>query len=413
MDQSNYVGQNASGYIVVKGGQIVGTYGSQQEAEAAFNGGSGAAPPASTSYDPGAAAAATAVKSLSAQKAYQQALAQGASDRLAFDKATEAWNETFRQSQANNANALDYLGLASKLGGPANAFNYAHLLTGTPGGLADIVRAASGQYRLPAFGGGSGQQSTPQTIASIVQDVGAYSPTLTSPAPTTTTGQYQTVNGPKTIAQMGSELKTAGWSGDTSNADAVLAQYPKTTGGSVTPLAATTSNASTQTMMPGSVSTKVPGAPPPPTTGLTPTGSVMQQSYAGMYGQPATAAQIAGAGSQAVVPGSSTYTTGMALGTPTIDPRTGLPTSPAGTVNDPNNPLTNPTAANGYIPAYGGLPKTGNQFAPQNINAMDPSQTALLGAAYSDQGYNWADLMAQYQKSLRAYGGPAQGGVGF
>ncbi|MDB5541597.1 MAG: hypothetical protein JWQ89_3324, partial [Devosia sp.] len=41
MDQSNYVGQTGAGYVVVKGGQVVGTYPTQSAAEQAYNGGGG------------------------------------------------------------------------------------------------------------------------------------------------------------------------------------------------------------------------------------------------------------------------------------------------------------------------------------------------------------------------------------
>lgn len=280
---------------------------------------------------------------MAADRAYKEWLARSGDDRLAFDKATEAWNETFRQSQANNANALDYLGLASKLSGPANAFEYAKLLTGTPGGLADIVRAAGGAYRLPAVGGGSGAASVPLSIDSIIHDVGAYSPTANgggSLAPVggapPATPQYQTSNGPKTLAQMAAELKVANPGGNYTDPATIQSVYASTTKGTVTPLV----------------------APPIDTTGQ----------------------------------------------------HTMLPTPPA---NEPSNPLTNPTAGGGYIPAFPGLPKTGNQFSPQNLSRFDPSQTALLGAAYQNAGYDWNDIMSQYRKSLLPYGGPVRGGVGF
>lgn len=191
------------------------------------------------------------------------------------------------------------------------------------------MRAAGGAYKLPAFGGGSGESSTPLSIDSIIQNVGAYSPTANgggSLAPlTSSNGTYNTVNGPKTQEQMASELKTAGWGGNTADAAAVSAAYGSTSKGAVTPMS------TSSTVTPNSVS----------------------------------------------------------------------------------NPLTNPTEANGMIPAYGGLPKTGNQLAPSFVNNADPGQKDLLGAAYQDQGINWNDIMAQYNKSLGAYGGPRAGGVGF
>jgi hypothetical protein len=348
MDANNYVGASpGGGYVVVKGGQIVGTYGSQQEAENAYNGGGGDSSGGSQSYDPGAAAAATAASNAATNAAnaaadatYKQWLARNGDDRLAFEKATEAWTETFKQGQANNQNALSYLGLEGSLAGrPANAFTYAHLLTGTPGGLADIVRAAGGAYRLPAFGGGSGGSSTPLTIDSMIHDVGAYSPTAGGSAPSSTGApQFQTANGPKTLAQMAAELRVANPGGNYTDPATIQSVYASTTKGQVTPMV----------------------VPPVDVSGQ----------------------------------------------------HTMLPTPSAATSNTAN-PLTDPTAGNGYIPGYPGLPKTGNQFAPQNMARLDPSQTALLGAAYGDQGYLWSDLMAQYNKSLGAYGGPTRGGSGF
>lgn len=227
------------------------------------------------------------------------------------------------------------------MSGPANAFEYAKLLTGTPGGLADIVRAAGGAYRLPAVGGGSLAPSVPLSIDSIVHDVGAYSPTANgggSLPPTTGTSptgapQYTTVNGPKTLDQMAAELKVANPGGNYTDPATIQSVYASTTKGQVTPMV----------------------APPVDTSGT----------------------------------------------------HTMLPAS------EPNNPLTLPTAANGYVPAYGGLPKTGNQWAPQNINNFDPSQMALFGATYGSRGYNFNDLQAQYTRSLRPYGGPTRGGSGF
>jgi hypothetical protein len=76
---------------------------------------------------------------------------------------------------------------------------------------------------------------------------GGSAPAPSAPGPQSPTGGggeqvYQTVNGPRTLAEMGRELMSAGWPGATFGDQAnvnqqILAAYTQTTGGQVTPAA--------------------------------------------------------------------------------------------------------------------------------------------------------------------------------
>lgn len=120
---------------------------------------------------------------------------QATKDQLAFDKAKEAWTETFNQAQANiknqldtanvtgtfngaptlaaqseqNKTALGYMTLLGSLRGPANAFQYAKTLQGTPQGMTDIVNAAAGRYMLG--GNASGVRSAPASLDNMMVDI--------------------------------------------------------------------------------------------------------------------------------------------------------------------------------------------------------------------------------------------------
>ena len=109
-------------------------------------------------------------------------------DQLAFEQAKQKWLEQYQQqtfgegqrqfdllqglrqgellgsyngqqtlaSRAEqNQTALGYLNLLGQLRGPGDIFQYLKVLQGTPGGIRDIVNAASGAYRMPNTGGGS------------------------------------------------------------------------------------------------------------------------------------------------------------------------------------------------------------------------------------------------------------------
>lgn len=82
-------------------------------------------------------------------------------DKFAFDKAKQAYQQTYNQSlmeakqrEHQDTSAISLLQLLSSLRGPGNAFRYASTLAGMPNGLRDLVAAASGRFQLPAFGGG-------------------------------------------------------------------------------------------------------------------------------------------------------------------------------------------------------------------------------------------------------------------
>jgi hypothetical protein len=110
-----------------------------------------------------------------------------AKDQLAFEQAKQKWLEQYQQqtfgegqrqfnelqglrqgeltgsyngqqtlaSRAEqNQTGLGYLNLLSQLRGPGDIFQYLKVLQGTPGGIRDVVNAASGAYRMPGTGGG-------------------------------------------------------------------------------------------------------------------------------------------------------------------------------------------------------------------------------------------------------------------
>lgn len=72
--------------------------------------------------------------------------------------------QTQQQTAANQ-----YLTLLSTLRGPANAFQYAKTLAGTPNGLTDIVNSAAGRYQLG--GPPSGAVAAPASLNNLLTDV--------------------------------------------------------------------------------------------------------------------------------------------------------------------------------------------------------------------------------------------------
>lgn len=68
----------------------------------------------------------------------------------------QQWSQGFQALQEANKNRQDYLQLLSGLRGPADYGQYLKVLGSTPGGLRDLVGAASGQY-APAQGAVYGQ----------------------------------------------------------------------------------------------------------------------------------------------------------------------------------------------------------------------------------------------------------------
>ena len=63
-------------------------------------------------------------------------------------------NATLAREAEQNKTTLGYLNTLASLRGPANAFQYARILNGTPGGLRDIINASAGRYQMPANSGG-------------------------------------------------------------------------------------------------------------------------------------------------------------------------------------------------------------------------------------------------------------------
>jgi hypothetical protein len=107
-------------------------------------------------------------------------------DQLAFEQAKQKWLEQYQQQtfgegqrqfnelqglrqgemlgQYNgqqtlaakaqqDQTSLGYLNLLGQLRGPGDIFQYLKVLNGTPGGIRDVVNAASGAYRMPGTGG--------------------------------------------------------------------------------------------------------------------------------------------------------------------------------------------------------------------------------------------------------------------
>jgi hypothetical protein len=79
---------------------------------------------------------------------------------------------TLEREQAEAGQANQLLGLAASLRGPRNAFQFAKVLGGTPGGLSDMLNSVAGRYNLPTFQGG-GQAPQAVNLQNFVQDVGA------------------------------------------------------------------------------------------------------------------------------------------------------------------------------------------------------------------------------------------------
>jgi len=71
----------------------------------------------------------------------------------------------------NTTTGLNYLDLLGKLQGPANYGSYLRVLGSTPGGISDLVNAASGQY-VPSTGATTGAPLSPQTLGTLANPNG-------------------------------------------------------------------------------------------------------------------------------------------------------------------------------------------------------------------------------------------------
>lgn len=114
---------------------------------------------------------------------------QLALERAKLDQAQAQFEQTFGLSEGEltgryngqntlgrdtmeNQQANQLLGLAASLRGPRNAFQFAKVLGGTPGGLQDVLGSMAGRYNLPAYQGGT---AAPEAVnlQNFVGDVGA------------------------------------------------------------------------------------------------------------------------------------------------------------------------------------------------------------------------------------------------
>lgn len=121
-----------------------------------------------------------------AYQAYLSARLNLDTDQLAFQKATQAFNNTVVEAgltgtyqgkptlaaqEEQNRTTQGYLQLISGLRGPADYGQYLRVIGSTPGGLKDLVSSAAGQYQ-PATGATTGAPTQAATLGSLVGDVG-------------------------------------------------------------------------------------------------------------------------------------------------------------------------------------------------------------------------------------------------
>lgn len=148
-----------------------------------------------------------------AQLAYQDWVMRTGDDKLAFEKAQQAWLETYQQAtmtgmfqgaptlnreiadwtkqyqqaglsgyyqgkptlerETNEAATMtNLLTLQGSLRGPANYSQYLKTLGSTPQGMRDVVNAAAGRYTMPGTSGATpGATYAPATVQSLLGDV--------------------------------------------------------------------------------------------------------------------------------------------------------------------------------------------------------------------------------------------------
>lgn len=212
--QGSTAAMNAAGFADTPAGRAAQAAGQPGNTAALVggqsSGGNGAAPATvDQGFNSAAAQQAIQLANNAAQQAYNnarlqqleipqfQALTQQAKDQLAFDKAKEAWSETFQQANADIANknatanitgtfdgqptlaaqtqqqtaANQYLSLIAGLRGPNDPVQYLRTLQGTPQGLKDIVNAAAGRYQLG--GAPSGEQAAAATVGGQLANMNA------------------------------------------------------------------------------------------------------------------------------------------------------------------------------------------------------------------------------------------------
>lgn len=130
------------------------------------------------------------------------------------------------------------LGTGASLTGPADWLKYAQYTTGGQ----NILDRLWGDAAAPAFGAPTGFSET-MTLEQLLRDMGLIGDGTDSG----TTGMYDTVNGARTVQQMREELKNAGYPNwQTDDDAAIVAAYAHTTRGAVTPQGGTGSTTTGQ-----------------------------------------------------------------------------------------------------------------------------------------------------------------------
>jgi hypothetical protein len=116
-------------------------------------------------------------------------------------------NLKLQQQEMENSQANQMLQLAASLRGPRNAFKFAEVLGGTPGGLSDILGSVMGRYNLPSFqGGGAAPEAV--SLGNFMQDVQAATPAGGLPAYVPQTGQWSAPAPAYTVNPPGSQAPT-------------------------------------------------------------------------------------------------------------------------------------------------------------------------------------------------------------
>jgi hypothetical protein len=210
MDAANDADARAKGWT-----PAMGSFGNQTYPDGNGGGGGSQAPAQPT--DPASAASAALGKI-----ANQMTAALAAGNKEAFDEAVREYNQTFgldqqkfqasvdqfgqnfglAQQSEQNKTALGYLNLMAGLRGPANAFQYARTLQGTPQGLTDIVNAAAGRYQLG--GVPSGEQSQRASLGTLLSDVNGGAATAGAPGQTFNASAIPDVSGLPAAGQINS-----------------------------------------------------------------------------------------------------------------------------------------------------------------------------------------------------------------
>lgn len=224
--QRGYIVPSAAGiaYLQQQGQPAAGAFAAAQaRGPVAGAGGAGAGGPggAGTAQGASASVAASLAAEQAAQQVYREWLMRTGDERIAFEKATQAWTQTFSERQqgfteeqtrwnrgiteagltgqyqgqqtqqaqeqaflqdlANRqlqqqiaaqqqGTALNLLQLGSQLRGPANYAQYLQMMGQTPQGLRDLVGGLAGQYNFAGSSGPTGA-TTPASLQTLATDL--------------------------------------------------------------------------------------------------------------------------------------------------------------------------------------------------------------------------------------------------